>query len=153
LYYVDGSSFSMPDTEALQAHFGQPGGQQPGCGFPVAHFLALSDAATGLITEVLTAPLRTHDMSGMVELHPQLRPGDVLLADRGFCSFAHLALLAQRGVERVVRVHQRRIVDFTPHRSHFEPGTSAQAHKGWPRSRWIQALGSEDQVIEWCNPL
>lgn len=114
LYYVDGSSFSMPDSEALQAHFGQPGGQQPGCGFPVAHFLALSDAATGLITEVLTAPLRTHDMSGMVELHPQLQPGDVLVADRGFCSFAHLALLAQRGAEMVVRVHQRQIVDFTP---------------------------------------
>ena len=27
-------------------------------------------------------------------IHPMLRPGDVLVGDRGFCSFAHLALLA-----------------------------------------------------------
>jgi hypothetical protein len=103
LYYVDGSSFSMPDSQALQAHFGQPGGQQRGGGFPVAHFLALTDAATGLMTEVLAAPLRTHDMSGMVELHPRLQSGDVLVADRAFCSFAHLALLARWGVEALPR--------------------------------------------------
>jgi len=31
----------MPDTDELQQHFGQPGGQLPGCGFPVAHLMAL----------------------------------------------------------------------------------------------------------------
>ena len=45
-FWVDGSSFSMPDTPALQEHFGQPGGQQPGCGFPVAHLMALFHAGT-----------------------------------------------------------------------------------------------------------
>ena len=30
-FLVDGSSFSMPDTPALQAHFGQPGNQAKGC--------------------------------------------------------------------------------------------------------------------------
>ena len=40
-FHVDGSSFSMPDTPDLQEHFGQPGAQKPGCGFPVAHLLAL----------------------------------------------------------------------------------------------------------------
>ncbi len=34
VFHVDGSSFSMPDTPQLQAHFGQPGAQKPGCGFP-----------------------------------------------------------------------------------------------------------------------
>ena len=29
-FWVDGSSFSMPDTPALQEHFGQPGRQLPG---------------------------------------------------------------------------------------------------------------------------
>ena len=38
-FFADGSSFSMPDTPELQDHFGQPGGQQPGCGFPVAHVI------------------------------------------------------------------------------------------------------------------
>ena len=30
---IDGTSFSMPDTPALQEHFGQPGQQRQGCGF------------------------------------------------------------------------------------------------------------------------
>ena len=41
---IDGSSFSMPDVAALQAYFGQPGNQAKGCGFPVAHILALFHA-------------------------------------------------------------------------------------------------------------
>ncbi|MBV8488743.1 MAG: hypothetical protein JO161_10735, partial [Planctomycetaceae bacterium] len=41
VFVADGSGFSMPDTPELQEHFGQPSGQQPGCGFPVAHLLAL----------------------------------------------------------------------------------------------------------------
>ncbi|MDP6555894.1 MAG: hypothetical protein QGG71_14590, partial [Pirellulaceae bacterium] len=52
VFFVDGSSFSMPDTPALQAHFGQPGGQLPGCGFPTAHWLALLHAGSGMITKM-----------------------------------------------------------------------------------------------------
>ena len=44
----DGSSYSRPDTPVLQAHFGQPGNQEKGCGFPVTHILALFPAGTGL---------------------------------------------------------------------------------------------------------
>jgi len=153
LFLVDGSSFSMPDEPCLQKEFGQPSGQQEGCGFPVAHFLALMHAGTGMITKVLTAPLRTHDMSGMVELHPELQKGDVLAADRAFCSFAHLALLGLRGVQAVFRIHQRQIVDFTAGRPHVEPSkTSQQDMKGMPRSRWIRAFGLEDQLVEWFRP-
>jgi hypothetical protein len=62
-FAIDGSSFSMPDTPELQAVFGQPGNQAQGCGFPVARFLALFDSATGFLIDVLSAPLRTRDMS------------------------------------------------------------------------------------------
>jgi hypothetical protein len=150
VFYVDGSSFSMPDTPQLQAHFGQPGGQQPGCGFPVAHWLVLLHAGTGMITKMLSAPLRTHDMAGVAELHPELHAGDVLVADRGFCSYAHLALLLQRGVHGLLRIHQRTIVDFTPGRAHVHPCQGkADRKRGKPRSRWIQPLGTHDQIVEW----
>jgi hypothetical protein len=82
VFFVDGSSFSMPDTPVLQAHFGQPGQQQPGCGFPTAHWLALLHAGSGMITKMLASALRTHDMSKTVELHPELQAGDVLVGDR-----------------------------------------------------------------------
>lgn len=153
VFQLDGSSFSMPDTPVLQAYFGQPGGQRPGCGFPVAHWLVLLHAGTGMITKMLAAPLRTHDMSGTTELHPELRPGDVLVADRGFCSYAHLALLFQRGVQGVLRIHQRTIVDFTPGRGYAHPHRGKTDRKtGLPRSRWIKQLGASDQLVEWFKP-
>jgi len=153
VFYVDGSSFSMPDTPQLQAHFGQHGEQRPGCGFPTAHWLVLLHAGTGMITKMLAAPLRTHDIAGVAQLHPELRAGDLLVADRGFCSYAHLALLLQRGVHGVLRIHQRTIVDFTPGRAHVHPGCGkADRKKGLPRSRWIEQLGATDQIVEWFQP-
>jgi hypothetical protein len=143
----------MPDTPALQEHFGQPGKQLPGCGFPVAHLLALFHAGTGLVLQILAAPLRTHDLSEVVGLHPELHPGDVLVADRGFCSYAHLALLVQAGGHAVFRMHQKHIVDFTPGRPHVEPRTRGKGHKGQPRSGWLQQLGAHDQLVHWLKPL
>src|SRR5206468_5466450 len=122
-----------------------------GCGFPVAHLLALFHVGTGMLTEILTAPLCTHDMSGVAQLHPQLGAGDVLVGDRGFCSFAHLALLVARGAHGVFRIHQRQIVDFTPHRVHAGAGPK-DAPKGLPRSRWLRGLGLTDQVVAWPKP-
>ena len=152
-FWVDGSSFSMPDTPALQEHFGQPGKQLPGCGFPVAHLLALFHAGTGLVVQILAAPLRIHDLSEVVDLHPDLCPNDVLVADRGFCSYAHLALLVQAGVHAVFRMHQKQIVDFTPGRPHVEPARRGKGSKGQPRSRWLQQLGAQDQRVHWLKPL
>ena len=151
VFHVDGSSFSMPDTPALQEAFGQPGGQKKGCGFPVAHLLAMFDAATGMIVDVLAAPLRTHEMSRIACMHPQLQPGDVLVADRGLCSYAHLALLLLRNLHGVFRIHQRTIVDFTPNRRHVHP-QDHKAPKGLPRSRWVRCVGVQDQIVQWSRP-
>jgi hypothetical protein len=63
VWIIDGSSVSMPDTPGLQAHFGQPSGQRPGCGFPVAKLLALFHVGTGMLLRMTTAPLRSHDMA------------------------------------------------------------------------------------------
>jgi hypothetical protein len=151
-FLIDGSSFSMPDTPALQAHFGQSKKARPGCGFPTAHLMALFHAGTGLLQEAFAMPLEVHDMALAPRLHAHLQPGDVLVADRGFCSFAHLALLVGRGVHALFRLHQRQIVDFTPGRVHADPRDRGGA-KGLPRSRWLHALGLTDQVVEWFKPV
>jgi Transposase DDE domain len=150
-WLIDGSSFSMPDTPELQAKFGQPGAQAKGCGFPVAKILALFHAGTGVLIEVVAAPLRTHEMSRLGEVHPALEPSDVLVGDRGLCSFAHLAMLVRDGFHGVFRVHQRQIVDFTPNRPHARQEGQADT-KGLPRSRWLRRLGVLDQVVEWFKP-
>ena len=151
-FLVDGSSFSMPDTLELQESFGQPSGQRPGCGFPAAHLLALLHAGTGFLLEGLTAPWHTHDMAQVASLHATLRPGDVLVGDRAFCSCAHLALLRQQHLHAVFRVHPKQMVDFTPARSHTVPKPQV-AQKGLPRSRWLRQRGVTDQLVEWVKPV
>lgn len=78
----------MADRLELQEAFGQPGNQKKGCGFPVAHFLALFHADTGFVQRIIPSPLRTHDMANAADMHPEMREGDILIADRGFASFA-----------------------------------------------------------------
>jgi len=153
-FWADGSSFSMPDTPELQNYFGQPGGQKPGCGFPVAPLMTLFPAGTGMVLRVLAAPLRTHDMSQVVALHPAWHASDVLVCDRGFCSYVHIALLAQGGVHAVFRVHQKHLVDFTPARPHVSPAQGGRkGQQGKPRSRWLARLGVCDQLVEWLKPM
>ncbi len=55
-FLIDGSGVSMPDTPELQRTFGHPTGQQPGCGFPVAHLLGRFHAGTGLLLQLLVDP-------------------------------------------------------------------------------------------------
>ena len=153
LWLLDGTGFSMPDTPALQAYFGQPGGQTPGCGFPVAHCLALVHAASGLVQQLLIAPLRTHDMSLVAKLLVHFVAGDLVVSDRGLSSYAHFALLWQRGTLTLTRAHQKLIVDFTPGRPHVKPGGKrTRAERGLPYSRWVRGLGERDQIVEWFRP-
>ena len=153
LFVVDGSGFSMPDSPELGAHFGHSGNQSPGCGFPTGRWLALMHFGSGLFQKVLTAPLRTHDLRHLPQLHPELEAGDVLVGDRAFSTFAHLALLFSRGLHGIFRAHQQLIMDFTPHRPHvaLRGGFNAK-RKGRPRTRWVQSLGKLDQIVEWFRP-
>ncbi|MDQ3828825.1 MAG: IS4 family transposase, partial [Candidatus Tectomicrobia bacterium] len=152
-FLVDGSGCSRPDTPTLQDAFGQPNVQRPGCGFPVARLLGLFHAGTGVLLKLVVAPLLTHDLAQVQAVHPALHPGDVLVADRGLCSYVHLALLAQAGVHAVLRVWARQIVDFTPGRPFVKPSVRrTPAVKGIPRSRWLKALGLHDQLVVWLKP-
>ena len=149
VWIEDGSSFSMSDVPALLAHFGQPTGQRPGCGFPVAKWVALFDLATGMLLRVTASPLRTHDLSQVSEAECDVQPGDVVLGDRGFCSYAHLAMLMARGVHAVFRLHQAMLVDFTPGRP-LPTKLSWKANpQGLPHSRWVRSNGAWDQIVVW----
>ena len=151
---IDATNFSMPDTDELRAHFGLPSGQKPGCGFPIAHVLMLFNARTGLAVDAITAPMRTHEMSLAQGTHDRMGAGDLVSGDDSFGTYAHLALLAERGVFGLFPAHHLRIVDFTPGRACVEPRQAGKAKdaKGLPRSRWVKSLGELDQIVEWFKP-
>lgn len=152
VYFIDGSSFSMADTPELQEAFGQPSVQAPGCGFPTAHLLVSCQFSTGYIRKVLVAPLATHDLAQVPYLQPSLPANAVVVGDRAFCSFAHLALCQKGGRHGLFRGHQKQIVDFRPGRPHASPDMPAHEAKGLPRSRWLKRLGPQDQLVEYVKP-
>jgi hypothetical protein len=148
---VDGSSTIAPDTLDSQKAFGRPKCCKHGCGFPVPKVLGLFDAFSGLMLQTLAFPLYTHEQSKVWMLHGLLQAGDLLVGDRGFCSFVHLAMLFGRGVHGLFRIHQKQIVDFRPHRKYRRkyPKGRKVSGRSMPRSRFVRRLGKHDQIVEW----
>lgn len=147
VWLTDGSGTIAPDTPVLQEQFPQPVDQKKGCGFPQLKILGLFDAFSGLIVEALCFELYTHEQSRVWRLHPLLGQGDLLVGDRGFCSYVHLAMLQLQGILGLFRMHQKRIISFRPHRRRHRKG-----QKGKPRSQFVKRLGKHDQWVKWIKP-
>ena len=110
---VDGSGLSMPDTPRNQACYPQAQGAKPGCSFPVMRVVALFCLGTGVLLSLAKGALNVSERALFRSLWGLLEAGDVVLADRGFCGYAEFYFLAQRGVDCVMRNHQRRTVGKT----------------------------------------
>lgn len=109
----DGSTVSMPDTPANQAAYPQPRSQQPGVGFPLARIGVLFSWAAGSVLDFALCPFAGKGHSELALLRNvwnSLSAGTVLLTDRYLCSYFEIALLRQRGVDVVSRLHQQRRV-------------------------------------------
>jgi hypothetical protein len=132
VWVVDGSSCSMPDTPALQAAFGQPDGQAPGCGFPVARLVGLFCWATGTIVDVVIAAYRSSELVLWRQLWGHLQPTDIVLADRFYGTYAEVAQLLARGCDGVFRLQgaRARTMDF----------------------REGKRLGKNDRLVTWHRP-
>jgi hypothetical protein len=152
VWIIDGTGFATADVAELRNHFGQPSGQRPGCGFPTAHLVALTDLATGMLLRVAVGPSRTHDMSQTGRLATRYESGDVVLGDRGFCSYGHISMLLARGCHAVFRMHQKQLVDFTPGRPLPAKRNCGANPDGLPRSLWVRSNGPLDQVVVWYKP-
>ena len=127
---VDGTGISMPDTPENQAVWPQPKGQKAGCGFPVLKLLGLFSLGSGALLDYVTDRQQVHDGNLFHQLWGRLKKGDVVLADRGFCSYAAMAALWVRGIDTVVRLHQKRDADL----------------------RRGQRLGPHDRLVIWDKP-
>jgi hypothetical protein len=146
VWLTDGSGSIAPDTPELQKQFPQHKNQKNGCGFPQLKVLGLFDAFSGLVVQALCFAL-FHEQSQVWRLHPLLGRGDLLVGDRGFCSYVHLAMLQMRHVLGLFRMHQRRIVDFRRGRRKYRKGQKGKAH-----SRYLKRLGRHDQLVQWLKP-
>jgi len=127
---VDGTGVSMPDTKPNQKAFPQPVGQKKGCGFPVVKLVGCFCLASGALLHWAEGTLRMHECRLFRKLFDFFRAGDIVLTDRGFCSYFDIATLLRAGVDTVMRLHQAR-----PH----------DLRKG-------KHLGKNDRLVTWQKP-
>jgi putative transposase len=130
---VDGTTVSMPDTPSNQTDYPQSSSQRPGVGFPIARMVVLFSLATAMLSGMELGPYtgkETGETALLRQLFERLRPGDILLADRYYCSYFMIALLSELGIDFVVRLHQCRMTDF----------------------RYGDRLGRGDHIAVWLRP-
>ena len=133
VYLVDGTTFSMPDTPENQAAYPQQPQQQEGLGFPIVRAVVSLSLASGMLKGMALGSYtgkETGETALLRQLFDRFKPGDVLLADRYYCSYVMLALLLERGIDFVTRSHQRRPIDF----------------------RSGRRLGKNDHAVTWQRP-
>jgi hypothetical protein len=132
-HLIDGTTVSMADTEENQKEYPQANTQEPGLGFPIARLVAMFSLASGMVQGMAMGPYagkETGETALLRELLHRLKPGNVVLADRYYCSYFMVALLKEKGIDVVTRQHQQRDTDF----------------------RRGQRLGSGDHMVTWIRP-
>ena len=130
---IDGTTVSMPDTEANQARFPQSGEQKPGLGFPLARLVAMVSLSCGTVLEWAVSACegrQTGETALLWRLLPRLVRGDVVIMDGYYCGYFMIAALVALGVDAVMPQHHRRHTDF---------------RQGRP-------LGVRDHVVIWERP-
>ncbi len=130
---VDGTTLTMPDTPANQQAFPQLSSQAPGTGFPIVRLVVLLSLATACLLDMALAPYEGKE-TGETALLRQLldgrSAGEILLADRYYCTYWLVALAQARGLDVVFRMHHLRDYDF----------------------RRGARLGPDDHVVTWQRP-
>ncbi len=130
---VDGSSSRLADTPENQQAYPQPKTPRAGLGLPLIRWVVLVSLATAGVLGLTWGPYQgkqTGESALFRQLLGQLRRGDLVVADRYYCSYFLVALLRELGVDVVLRLHQRRRYDF----------------------RRGQRLGRYDHVVRWQRP-
>ena len=100
IFAVDGMRHNLQRGSELAAHFGVPHGGH--C--PQMLVSVLYDVFGRFPVAATIAPAATSERQELLKLLPHLRPGDVLVLDRGYPSFAVLKTLRDAGIEVVIRV-------------------------------------------------
>lgn len=104
IFGVDGSEFTVPDTPENVAVFGRHTSDRGSAAYPQVRGLFLVDVAGHRITDCCFMPLRTSESAGLPFVIRSLRPGDLLLTDRGLTSFALINSCKRRDIRFLLRL-------------------------------------------------
>lgn len=105
LVAMDGATLDVPDTTENDEHFGRPGssrGEGKGA-FPQIRLVGVAECGTHAMFAAAIGPYGTAERTLATQVLPALRPGMLLMADRGFTSFELWQTAAATGADLLWR--------------------------------------------------
>ena len=127
---IDGTMYSMPDTEENQKEYPQPDSQKKGCGFPKIRIVAVFSLINGVLLNYASGRYRESERSLFLKIMDSFKKGDVALADRGFSGYADFSVLLSKKVDFVIRLRKK------DHQS----------------ARIIKEFNKNDRIKRWVKP-
>jgi Insertion element 4 transposase N-terminal/Transposase DDE domain len=106
---IDGTTFDLPDTTANVEAFGRPprsGRGEKDVGYPQIRMVGLVECGTHVVFDTAIGPLRTGEHALARKVFPSLRPGMLVLADRGFFGVDLWRTAAATGADLLWRVRK-----------------------------------------------
>ena len=100
LLAVDGMKASVQRSAKLRDEFGGPEGGH--C--PQMLLSTLYDVLSGVPQDITVAPTHSCERAELKRMLPRVRPGDILLLDRGYPSFLIFRELLKRSIHFVIRM-------------------------------------------------
>lgn len=108
LLAIDGSTLHLPTNKELIDEYGtmryMNGRQQVACDSVEAKAAVLYDVLNEIPLAGSIHRARTNDIKAASEHVTILQPGDIVMADRGFCSFKFFAEIRQKNAEFIIRI-------------------------------------------------
>jgi len=102
---VDGTSLSMPDTEANLKEFPLKKDQKEGVGFPLMNLCAIFDFSTGAVLNWSIGNKSVGELNLWKRLWDRLSNNDIILGDRAYCGHAMISYLkSAKKVDHIVRM-------------------------------------------------
>ena len=112
---ADGATMLMPDTDENQQAYPQQSAQKPGLGFPIARLVGLLSLSTGACLNYAVGAYQgkgSGESSLLSKLLGTLGVKDLLIADRYYCTYAIIALMLEKHVPVMFRLHANKTADF-----------------------------------------
>lgn len=148
LMSVDGTCLDVADTEANDRAFGRPGSKRPdGTGpFPQIRVVGLAECGTHAIVDAVIGRYNESEQRLAPDLFGSLGPGMLLLADRGFWSYALWTAAQASGADLLWRTKSNQIL---PVEQRLADGSFRSTIYPTPTDRRHRSSGVPVRVVEY----
>lgn len=114
---VDGTTVTLPDTQANQVVFPQQRGQKPGLGFPICRIVGITCLSSGALINAAIGRFNGKggdEQTLLRSIEDTFGPGDIVMGDAFFATYFFIAAMQAKGVDILMEQNgaRQRTTDF-----------------------------------------